>query len=54
VTVLYVLNDYVPCLLYIARAFELDPDYAKGIVFRDRILAEQPSIIHDFNLYCNG
>jgi calcineurin-binding protein cabin-1 len=54
VTILYVLNDYVPCLLYIARAFELDPDFAKGLVFRDKIMAEQPSIIDDFNLYCKG
>lgn len=54
VTILYVLNDYVPCLLYIARAFELDPDFAKGLAFRDKIVAEQPSIIDDFNLYCKG
>ncbi|XP_021936408.1 calcineurin-binding protein cabin-1-like isoform X2 [Zootermopsis nevadensis] len=54
VTVLYVLNGYLPCLLYIARAFELDPDFAKGLAFRDKILAEQPSIINDFSFYCKG
>ncbi|XP_069674696.1 calcineurin-binding protein cabin-1-like isoform X2 [Periplaneta americana] len=54
VTILYVLNDYIPCLLYIARAFELDPDFLKGLAFRDKILLEQPSIMDDFNVYCKG
>ncbi|KAJ9590538.1 hypothetical protein L9F63_016440, partial [Diploptera punctata] len=54
ITVLYVLNDYIPCLLYISRAFELDPDFLKGQVLRDKIIEEQPSIIDDFNAYCKG
>ncbi|KAG8228157.1 hypothetical protein J437_LFUL002811, partial [Ladona fulva] len=51
ITVLYVLNDYIGCLHYIARGLKADPDFLKGIAFREKIINEQPTIVRDYNLF---
>ncbi|KAK7862955.1 hypothetical protein R5R35_004909 [Gryllus longicercus] len=47
ITVLYVLQDYMTCLVFISRAFELDFTFIKGHTIRDAILEECPSILSD-------
>ncbi|XP_061174422.1 calcineurin-binding protein cabin-1-like [Saccostrea echinata] len=44
ITVLYTINDYWYCLYYISKALKKDYLYPKGIVFRNQIHKEQPSL----------
>uniref|UniRef100_H3C9K0 Calcineurin-binding protein cabin-1 n=1 Tax=Tetraodon nigroviridis TaxID=99883 RepID=H3C9K0_TETNG len=47
ITVLYTLSDYTWCLYFIAKALERDHCYAKGLVLKERIFEEQPSLRRD-------
>ncbi|GIY46166.1 hypothetical protein CDAR_570561 [Caerostris darwini] len=44
ITVMYTLNDYANCLYYIAKALERECYYLKGLVFKDEIYREDPSL----------
>ncbi|KAG8195575.1 hypothetical protein JTE90_002197 [Oedothorax gibbosus] len=50
ITVMYTLNDYANCLYYIAKALERECYYLKGLVFRDEIYREDPSL----KSFCEG
>uniref|UniRef100_A0A8C5LJ11 Calcineurin-binding protein cabin-1 n=1 Tax=Leptobrachium leishanense TaxID=445787 RepID=A0A8C5LJ11_9ANUR len=47
ITVLYTLCDYANCLYYICKALEKDCRYSKGLVLKERIFEEQPSLRKD-------
>ncbi|XP_053384100.1 calcineurin-binding protein cabin-1-like isoform X2 [Mercenaria mercenaria] len=47
ISILYATNNYIECLYYIARAFELDATYGKGYALRNKIWAEQSSLKKD-------
>ncbi|KAM8960713.1 calcineurin-binding protein cabin-1 [Pelodytes ibericus] len=44
VTVLYTLFDYANCLYFICKALEKDCRYSKGLVLKEKIFEEQPSL----------
>ncbi|XP_076347198.1 calcineurin-binding protein cabin-1-like isoform X4 [Tachypleus tridentatus] len=50
ITVLYALNEYASCLYYISVSLEKECYYLKGLVFRNKILQEDPSL----NEYCGS
>lgn len=50
ITVSYVLNDYVDCLYYCACGLEKDPNFLKGVVFRDYLFETLPHLKEDLNL----
>ncbi|XP_022096465.1 calcineurin-binding protein cabin-1-like [Acanthaster planci] len=53
-TVLYALNDYAGCLFYICQALERDRKYKKGVVLREKMFKEQPSLRKDsYDLFQN-
>ncbi|XP_038052847.1 calcineurin-binding protein cabin-1-like [Patiria miniata] len=53
-TVQYALNDYAGCLYYICQALERDRKYIKGVVLREKMFKDQPSLRKDsYNLFKN-
>lgn len=51
ITALYAVPDYMNCLLYISVALERDPNYVKGLAFRDKIFKDIPSMEECYKLY---
>ncbi|XP_072762605.1 calcineurin-binding protein cabin-1 isoform X2 [Anoplolepis gracilipes] len=51
ITALYAVPDYMNCLLYISVALEMDPNYVKGLAFRDRIFKDIPCMEECYKLY---
>lgn len=51
ITALYAVPDYMNCLLYISVALERDPNYVKGLAFRDRIFKDIPCMEECYKLY---
>lgn len=51
ITALYAVPDYMNCLLYISVALEKDPNYIKGLAFRDRIFKDIPCLEECYKLY---
>ncbi|XP_029179074.1 calcineurin-binding protein cabin-1-like [Nylanderia fulva] len=51
ITVLYAVPDYMNCLLYISVALEMDPNYVKGLAFRDRIFKDIPCMEECYKFY---
>lgn len=51
ITALYAVPDYMNCLLYISVALEKDPNYVKGLAFRDRIFKDIPCLEECYKLY---
>ncbi|TRY56618.1 hypothetical protein DNTS_023521 [Danionella cerebrum] len=47
ITVLYALSDYSCCLFHICKALEKDSGYSKGLVLKEKIFEEQPSLRRD-------
>ncbi|ELU14548.1 hypothetical protein CAPTEDRAFT_199502 [Capitella teleta] len=47
ITLLYALNNYHACLVYISRALSRDPGYLKGLVFMHKIFKEQKSFKYE-------
>ncbi|XP_077571354.1 calcineurin-binding protein cabin-1 isoform X2 [Stigmatopora nigra] len=47
ITILYTLCDYTWCLYFISKALEKDHCYAKGLVLKEKIFVEQPSLKRD-------
>ncbi|XP_077986100.1 calcineurin-binding protein cabin-1-like [Glandiceps talaboti] len=43
-SVLYALSDYYSCMYYISKALGRDGSYTKGLVLRDKMYQEQPSL----------
>lgn len=50
ITVMYTLNDYANCLFYISKTLEKECSYLKGLVFKDQIFKEDPSL----KSFCEG
>ena len=48
---LFALNDYVNCLYFISKAFDIDVNYTRGQVLRDYIFTEQPSLEFDIKYF---
>ncbi|XP_060641249.2 calcineurin-binding protein cabin-1 isoform X1 [Anolis sagrei] len=46
-TVLYALGDYPTCLYFTCKALEKDCKYSKGLVLKEKIFQEQPSLRKD-------
>ncbi|KAF4526739.1 hypothetical protein B566_EDAN015309 [Ephemera danica] len=42
VTILFALDDYMTCLLYVSRGLRRDSQFTKGLVLRDEMLRETP------------
>ncbi|CAK9826767.1 Calcineurin-binding protein cabin-1, partial [Anthophora retusa] len=51
ITALYAVPDYMNCLLYISMALERDPNYVKGLAFRDRIFKDIPCLEECYKFY---
>ncbi|XP_033185643.2 calcineurin-binding protein cabin-1 [Bombus vancouverensis nearcticus] len=51
ITALYAVPDYMNCLLYISMALERDPNYVKGLAFRDKIFKDIPCLEECYKLY---
>ncbi|XP_046833228.1 uncharacterized protein LOC124430542 isoform X2 [Vespa crabro] len=51
ITALYAIPDYMNCLLYISVALERDPNYIKGLAFRDKIFKAIPCLEECYKLY---
>jgi len=51
ITALYAVPDYMNCLIYISVALERDPNYVKGLAFRDRIFKDIPCMEECYKLY---
>ncbi|KAK2589327.1 hypothetical protein KPH14_007875 [Odynerus spinipes] len=51
ITALYAIPDYMNCLLYISVALERDPNYIKGLAFRDKIFKAIPCLQECYKLY---
>lgn len=51
ITALYAVPDYMNCLLYISMALEMDPNYVKGLAFRDKIFKDIPHMEECYKLY---
>lgn len=51
ITALYAVPDYMNCLLYISMALEKDPNYVKGLAFRDKIFKDIPCMEECYKLY---
>ncbi|XP_057687849.1 calcineurin-binding protein cabin-1 isoform X2 [Corythoichthys intestinalis] len=47
ITILYTLCDYTWCLYLISKALEKDHCYTKGLVLKEKIFEEQPSLKRD-------
>ncbi|XP_026688440.1 calcineurin-binding protein cabin-1-like, partial [Diaphorina citri] len=48
ITALFSIGDYLSCLYMIWRAFELDPDYIRGHVFKQYIYTNHACFIETF------
>nr|XP_034185241.1 calcineurin-binding protein cabin-1-like isoform X1 [Osmia lignaria]XP_034185242.1 calcineurin-binding protein cabin-1-like isoform X1 [Osmia lignaria]XP_034185243.1 calcineurin-binding protein cabin-1-like isoform X1 [Osmia lignaria] len=51
ITALYAVPDYMNCLLYISMALERDPNYVKGLAFREKIFKDIPCLEECYKLY---
>lgn len=51
ITALYAVPDFMNCLLYISVALERDPNYVKGLAFRDKIFKDIPCMEECYKLY---
>ncbi|KAF3422681.1 hypothetical protein E2986_06783 [Frieseomelitta varia] len=51
ITALYAVPDHMNCLLYISMALERDPNYTKGLAFRDKIFKDIPCLEECYKLY---
>ncbi|KOX69063.1 Calcineurin-binding protein cabin-1 [Melipona quadrifasciata] len=51
ITALYAVPDYMNCLLYISMALERDPNYVKGLAFRNKIFKDIPCLEECYKLY---
>ncbi|XP_003701167.1 calcineurin-binding protein cabin-1 [Megachile rotundata] len=51
ITALYAVPDYMNCLLYISMALERDPNYVKGLAFRDKIFKDIPCLKECYKFY---
>jgi hypothetical protein len=38
------MNSYLPCLSFVAKGLQMDPEYTKCIVLRDVLLDESPCL----------
>ena len=54
ISILFAVCDDVACLHYISRALQKDPFYVKGLVLRDAIFKEIPSLKTDIESFPNG
>ncbi|KAI4485580.1 hypothetical protein M0802_012702 [Mischocyttarus mexicanus] len=51
ITALYAVPDYMNCLLYISLALERDPNYIKGLAYREHIFKSIPCLKECYKLY---
>ncbi|XP_043487375.1 calcineurin-binding protein cabin-1-like isoform X1 [Polistes fuscatus] len=54
ITALYAVPDYMNCLLYISLALERDPNYIKGLAYREQIFKSIPCLKECYKLYNSG
>lgn len=43
--------DFMTCLMYIAEALALDPNYMKAIAFREKIFEDHSTLKEDFETF---
>nr|XP_018916793.1 PREDICTED: calcineurin-binding protein cabin-1-like [Bemisia tabaci] len=51
ITIFYAVGDFLACLSYIHKAFELDPDFVKGHIFIKEIEKKHPTVLKDFKIF---